>query len=1453
MQKSQSDSDRESHLLFLSHSRADTKAASALAERIESTPEARKRGLKVWLDKKDLKAGEPWQAQLEQALEHDSTAFAVYVGSGGVVNWVRSETCVALSRAQSDPDYPFIPILSQECGGSEALPAFARLYQGVIDVEREPEEFAKLLRAATRDSGRARLQLVDEPFVGLEAFQAGDAHLFFGRDEEADELVERLKRLDQPRLLMVVGDSGAGKSSLVKAGLVPRYRGGALAKGHDPRSDAVIWHVVETRPRSNPFDALADSVAEGARMIGQGQGNIRELRKMVRGQDPQEVADALRDGAPGNAKILVVIDQFEELFTLSDKTSRRPYIETLLRLARHDSPAELRVVLTMRRDYYNLCREYSDLYACLEDRKRDAKFSVRRMSDKQLRSAIECPLALTNICDSDVFVEQVLADVGDQPGELALLEMALTESWRRRSEFDGDMLQAYTSIGGTAGALANVADEALGKLSEVEQKLAEASLIRLVRLGETGGTTRRVATRDEFSEDAWRVLQKLASEEYHRLIHVGGTASPKETAGDFESQVSDETIEAKGRSPRERDTQQMVETAELAHEALVSQWPQFQEWLQASPNLKRIHDGLIIAAKRWAATTTKRANELLAANRLADALALMNGHPLWLSKQEHAFIVASRRRATVRSLVAKGAVVSLVAVTVTAVWLGYRAEERRVIALARELAAQSELTRNESASYLQRSTLLAVESLGRHPFPFLEGDQAARHSLALLARPVRKMERKSQQWISSAVFSSNGQQVAAVCGDKSARVWQAADGRELAVIDLVRGGDPTKIVAHSVAFSPNGEYLATANSNTVRLWNWSELDEPVWQGPHEGTVYCITFSPDGKRLAVGSGQTARVWEWSASADESHLEVELNGTVYSVAFSPDGKRLATAGEDPNVWVWDANTGEEVKCINNGDTVRCVAFSPDEKHLATASNDRTARIWDADIGEEIIRLEHEDAVHSVVFSPDGQYLATASEDHTARMWDAHDGEEIVRINHEGAVRSVVFSPNRQYLATASGDGSLRLWESGRPEQEIAWVVRDNVRHPVAFSPDEKYQGMAGSDSATWLWGAGSYGRARLGWRQKEYSVAFSPDGKHVATASRDANTVWLWDATSGDRVAEMNHETKPQFIRFSPHGGYLATVDVNHSARVWDVESRRTVVRLMGDIGRSICFSPDERYLATASGNIAQVWEWKAHSVAKTVAQFAGHEDDIQALCFHPNGKYLATAARDATARVWEWKTHADTKEIARVKHDDDVWFVCFSADGKYLATASKDHTARVWRWRAREGRKEVARMYHDKIRVHAVAFGPDAKYLATGSDKVRIWEVASGKEVARMDHEGEIRVVAFSRNGRYVAAEGQDGTTWMHLWRPEDLAAEARSRLTRNLTYEEWQRYFPDEPYRKTRQDLPIHYSLVDAGKNLARQGDLAGARALLRQARKLQPDLHLDPEATVEQLAPPPR
>ena len=342
-------------LLFLSHAGADTGAARVLKQRIEEAPEARKRGLKVWFDKDNLRPGKPWQKQLEETIGQQATAFAVYVGSRGVINWVEAEVRLGLSRAigGNGQHFPFIPVLAAGAVGSDALPGFARQFQAVRDVETNADEFQKLVAAVLGEAEAGSLPLEKEPFFGLKAIDETRSHLFFGRERETQELIERLSAT---HLLMVTGDSGSGKSSLVRAGLVPRWRGGALAELKGRRPDEEIWHVIETRPGSNPRRALGDAVFAAAKRLGESAADCGTYKEWATSDEAEKVRDGLRCGLPANCtRTLVVVDQLEELTDFSTR-GPSPNIRTtaarsrcpegrVLRGGSDDAPGLLQLVL----------------------------------------------------------------------------------------------------------------------------------------------------------------------------------------------------------------------------------------------------------------------------------------------------------------------------------------------------------------------------------------------------------------------------------------------------------------------------------------------------------------------------------------------------------------------------------------------------------------------------------------------------------------------------------------------------------------------------------------------------------------------------------------------------------------------------------------------------------------------------------------------------------------------------------------------------------------------------------------------------------------------------------------------------------------------------------------------------------------------------------------------------
>jgi hypothetical protein len=605
------------HVLFLSHAGADTEQALHLAERIESSEAAKQANLRVWIDKHSLAPGLPWQDQLDEAIAHKSTAFAVYVPKAGAENWVLTEIRAALDRViaerKAGRTFPFIPILAESADAIANLPSFAQQYHGIVLSEGDAA-IQKVIGAAIQASPGQPVPLVAEPFVDLSAFEASQAHLFFGREQDTAGL---LKKLQSTSLLMVIGDSGAGKSSVVKAGVVPAFRDGKLASRSGPRPDSRLWHVIEMRPRGNPFENLVVAITNGARNVQPNAEMLSNAIGRLRKFEIDAVRDAVREGAPANAQVLLVIDQFEELWTQTfDADMRKAFLDALIALT-PAGDATNRVVLTMRRDYYFQCAAHRPFIERLEANDRQGLYSLRRMRDDQLRDCIEKPLALAGIAaqEADELATEVLRDAGDQPGDLALIEVALTRTWQHRQ--GGELLDAYRKIGRVEGALEQAAREMLDRIGPDRTRHAETLFMRLVTQSADGSVTRRVARKREFAPDVWHLAQDLAKAEFSRLVVIG------------ESTTGDDTVE-------------------LAHEQLAARWSQYLSWLREPRERvdhKRTLDWLMDDAARWL-DTRRGWGDVASGRKLVDARALRQAHDSWLSAYEKSFVARSSFKAS---------------------------------------------------------------------------------------------------------------------------------------------------------------------------------------------------------------------------------------------------------------------------------------------------------------------------------------------------------------------------------------------------------------------------------------------------------------------------------------------------------------------------------------------------------------------------------------------------------------------------------------------------------------------------------------------------------------------------------------------------------------------------------------------------------------------------------------
>jgi WD40 repeat protein len=647
--------------------------------------------------------------------------------------------------------------------------------------------------------------------------------------------------------------------------------------------------------------------------------------------------------------------------------------------------------------------------------------------------------------------------------------------------------------------------------------------------------------------------------------------------------------------------------------------------------------------------------------------------------------------------------------------------------------------------------------------------------------------------VSGAEFSPDGNRVVTASHDGTARIWDAASGRE---IYTLRGHEGP---AWSAVFSSDGARIATASDDrTARVWDGVSGGEIAQLRGHEQRVGRAAFSPDGARIITASVDcTARIWD-AATGRETALLRGHESALTSATFSPDGARIVTSSTDCTARIWDAVAGQEIAVLRghedpvpidtvSDDDIRLIAFlrqgqgiedavtkqeaaellrgvkqsvtsatfSPDGARIVTACIGGKASIWDAATGREIAQLRgHEHSVMSAVFSPDGACIATASGDGTARIWIAATGREITLLRgHEGEVTSAAFSPDGTRVVTASHDRTARIWDASSEQQIILRRGHEKEIKSVAFSADGGRIVTASADHTARIWNAETGQQITASLRGHENWVwrsAFSPDGGRIVTASAD-RTARIWDAVAGyEKAVLRGHDGQVRGAAFSPDGILVVTASYDRTARIWDAIAGHEKAVLRGHEGEvsSAVFSPDGARIVTASRDgTARVWDAVA-GCEKAVLR--GHEEEVTSAAFSPDGTRIVTASRDGTARIWD--AVAGYEKAVLRGHEETVSSASFSPDGARIVTASGDRTARIW---------DLLRSHFREV--STAAFSPDGTCVVTASGhSVLLWDATTGTEIMSFrGHESWISIAAFAPDGTHMLTASYDRTA--RIW------------------------------------------------------------------------------------------
>jgi WD40 repeat protein/TPR repeat protein len=1139
------------------------------------------------------------------------------------------------------------------------------------------------------------------PFRGLERFDYEHRSIFFGRRTEVGGLLRQLLRREQAGTpgVLVEGPSGSGKSSFLRAGILPAL----VDTRHQPPG---IQDSMRVRPVSRGLrgsvwrPGLLPSGADEATVV-------RSIRhcwtafpewlvdpETVSEQSFEACARHRREHWPNTHRFVWVVDQFEELFALGLSDDLLERFGGFLRALQADGAWTLASIRSDAVPQLKRHEALRNVYGANE-----GQYYLPTIHGVALDEVICAPARAASLtfglAPDGWRVDQLLRDeVYRETDSLPLLQFTLNELYLRRS---GQELtyDAYVRLGGLSGSIVSAA----GKFLRMGAGDLQGLFRTLVSVDDVGRAIRRYAPVAEFARHAVQ----------HNLIS--------------------ELIAARLCTVDQREGEP---TVAFTHDSVLTTLPVIAEWLQREGALLQTREIAQRDARLWQQHC--ESNSWLAASDKVLLFQTLEDADIALLPEVQRFIDRSRTQRRRNSRLKQVAVALIGGLAVSAsiaAWIASTKQREAAHESAAARRAELQLLTEAAAERLKDGDLIfargiILEVLRRTADSVAPDPAAVNVLLEIMASdPARAILAGHTGAVRKLAYSRDGSRIATSSLDGTARIWDARTGVQLLLLRVHPHQPDTAVYADIVktaVFSPDGtRVLTAANPGSIETWELRTgaahtiladhiegLEAAAYSrdgtlivaaaarfvrvfdartgvrvrdlGGPGGDFETAEFSPDGARIVAASADgTARVWS-APSGKQLLVLTGHHGELRSATFSADGTRILTSSADGTARIWDTHTGALLVVLSGHvGELYCAAYSPDGTLVATTGVDKTVRVWDAASGRQLRLLSgHVEGINGVSFSPDNRHLVSGGWDNTGRVWDLQEGHEAAAITrHDDRVISVGFSQDGERLLSSSSDGTAIISKSN-----------DGARLTVIADPDFGGRAVYAPDGHRILTFAGRGLRIRdvasgaplvsigpldgeLGW----VSAAFSPDGRNIIETFDDFS-VAIRDASTGSpmRKSKPIHSDYIANAEYSPDGRHILTASVDGTVRISDADTFGPVAVLPHkDTVTQAAYSPDGLLIVTAAGDgMAHVWDVRT---ARESRVLAGHHAGVSSVAFSSDGRRIATGSRDRTARIWDTDTGVELAVLTG--HGGDVTAVSFSPDGRQIATASADHAARIW--------------------------------------------------------------------------------------------------------------------------------------------------------------------------------